>query len=80
MVRTGARADLVVFDPERVGAGEVRTARDLPGGSARLVADANGIDRVFVNGRVTVADGVATGDRPGTVLRSGRDSETVPLR
>ena len=79
VVREGYRADLVVFDPESVGAGKVRTADDLPGGSSRLVADAKGIHRVFVNGRPTVIDGVATGEQPGTLLRSGRDTETVGL-
>ena len=79
IVREGYHADLVIFDPEVVGAGEVRTADDLPGGSSRLVADSKGIRRVFVNGRLTVLDGVATGEQPGTLLRSGKDTKTVAL-
>ena len=39
-----------------------------------------GITRVFVNGVVTVADGGPTGALSGTVLRSGRDTETVTAR
>jgi hypothetical protein len=35
---------------------------------------------VFVNGRPTVVDGQTTGDLPGKVLRSGRDTETVATR
>ena len=77
IVREGYHADLVIFDPEVVGAGEVRTADDLPGGSSRLVADSKGIRRVFVNGQLTVLDGVATGEQPGTLLRSGKDTKTV---
>jgi N-acyl-D-aspartate/D-glutamate deacylase len=78
-IALGSHADLVLFDPERIDAGEVVIANDLPGASSRLVADSIGVERVFVNGRVTVSEGVATGDLPGTILRSGRDTQTVSL-
>jgi hypothetical protein len=35
--------------------------------------------RVMVNGTTIVRDGTATGALPGTVLRSGRDTYTVPI-
>lgn len=73
----GARADLVVFDPETVGAEHATLVADLPGGTARLTAAATGVVRVLVNGVETVVDNEATGALPGTVLRSGRDTETV---
>ena len=79
VVREGFHADLVVFDPETVGADEVRLVEDLPGGTARLFAGSTGVHRVFVNGRPIVVDGATTGDLPGTVLRSGRDTRTVPV-
>jgi N-acyl-D-aspartate/D-glutamate deacylase len=78
-VREGFHADLALFDPATVSTGEVRLLDDLPGGSARLYADAIGVHRVIVNGTTIVADGVDTGARPGTVLRSGRDTRTVPI-
>jgi N-acyl-D-aspartate/D-glutamate deacylase len=78
-IATGYAADLVLLDPERVGCGEIRAANDLPGGAGRLVADALGIDRVLVNGRAVAIDGRPTGDLPGTVLRSGRDTAGVEL-
>jgi N-acyl-D-aspartate/D-glutamate deacylase len=79
LVREGYHADLFVFDPETVDTGEVRLVDDLPGGTSRLFADSIGVRRVIVNGTTIVADGVATGARPGTVLRSGRDTYTVKI-
>jgi hypothetical protein len=37
------------------------------------------VHSVLVNGRMIVTDGATTGDLPGTVLRSGRDTRTVPV-
>jgi len=34
---------------------------------------------VYVSGRAIVVGGASTGDLPGTVLRSGRDTHTVPV-
>jgi N-acyl-D-aspartate/D-glutamate deacylase len=79
VVREGACADLVVFDPGTVATGDVQLVDDLPGGTARLFAGAVGVQRVLVNGRVIAVDGALTGDRPGRVLRSGRDTATVTV-
>jgi N-acyl-D-aspartate/D-glutamate deacylase len=78
-VAEGAIADLMIFDPERVGAGPIRMALDLPGANKRLVADAVGVEHVFVAGIETVRAGTATGALPGTLLRSGRDSVSSPV-
>jgi N-acyl-D-aspartate/D-glutamate deacylase len=76
----GAHADLVVFDPETVGAEHARLVDDLPGGTARLTAGSEGVARVYVGGVATVEDGKPTGATPGRILRSGRDTVTVPTR
>ncbi|NNE75293.1 MAG: amidohydrolase family protein [Acidimicrobiales bacterium] len=75
----GWHADMVVFDPETISAGDVELVPDLPGGHGRLVAEARGIKAVYVNGVATVVDGDTTGDLPGVVFRSGTDTETVSL-
>jgi N-acyl-D-aspartate/D-glutamate deacylase len=77
-VTEGCHADLVVFDPETIGAGPARLVNDLPGGSARLTAEVDGMVRVYVGGVATVVDNQGTGATPGRVLRSGTDTVTVP--
>jgi N-acyl-D-aspartate/D-glutamate deacylase len=75
----GWHADLVVFDPARVASGPVVLVDDLPGGGERLDAGSVGVAHVLVAGREVVRDGRVTDERPGRVLRSGRDTETVTL-
>lgn len=77
-IAPGWHADLVLFDPATVDHGPERTRYDLPAGAPRLVADARGVSMVLVGGVEACRDGEATGALPGTVLRSGRDTETVP--
>jgi N-acyl-D-aspartate/D-glutamate deacylase len=78
-VAEGFHADLMVFDPARVASRPVTLLHDLPGGGERLHAGSVGVSHVVVEGREVVRDGVDTGERPGRVLRSGRDTETVTL-
>ena len=73
----GGHADVVVFDPETIGAEHATLVHDLPGDTPRLTAQSHGVTRVFVNGELVVVDGEATGALPGKILRSGRDTETV---
>jgi N-acyl-D-aspartate/D-glutamate deacylase len=73
----GAWADVVVLDPTTIGHGPVRTRKDLPGGSSRLYAEAEGVGHVLVNGTEIVRHGTFTEARPGALLRSGTDTHTV---
>ena len=66
---------MVVFDPETVGCSPLRRVNDFPAGADRLVADADGIRAVIVNGtpiRIDNEDVVdPEGDLPGQLLRGG---------
>jgi N-acyl-D-amino-acid deacylase len=69
----GLAADIVLFDPETVGAGALRRVNDLPAGADRLISDASGIAAVFVNGTLIRRDGADTlpagAPLPGRLLR-----------
>jgi len=77
VVREGAHADLVLFDPDTVDAEMLTLVADLPGGESRLHAGSIGVRAVFVAGEEVVVDGEPTGARPGRTIRSGRDTDTV---
>jgi N-acyl-D-amino-acid deacylase len=60
VIRPGAKADLVVFDPRRVGdRATFEAPHQYPAG----------IEHVVVNGRFVIRDGEHTGSLPGRVLR-----------
>ncbi len=78
-VAEGWWADLVMFDPNLIGTRATELRHDLPGGGERLFAGSNGIQQVLVGGQPVVVDGELTSARPGRVLRSGADTDTVSL-
>ncbi len=80
LLKPGWHADLVLFDPATVGAGEVYMRRDLPADEPRIYADAHGVRHVFVNGQQTIHNGEHTGCLPGVAMRSGRDTHTPRMR
>jgi N-acyl-D-aspartate/D-glutamate deacylase len=76
LLAVGRPADVVVFDPDTVGATPLRRVADQPAGQERLVSDAVGIDAVIVNGTLIRQDGRdvvdPAGPLPGRLLRGGR--------
>ncbi len=77
----GLAADVVVFDPDTVGAGELERVNDFPAGADRLISRAMGIDAVVVNGEM-LREGDTdildpAGPLPGRLLRNGRAAVSV---
>src|SRR5688572_17077509 len=72
LIAPGKWADLLLFDPARVGVSALTRQRDLPGGGARMIRSPLGVHGVWVNG-LQVFDGVKYSPRPdgpGRVLRA----------
>ncbi len=71
----GLAADITLFDPQTVACGSLRRVRDLPAGADRLIADAEGIRAVIVNGCLLREEGRdlydADAKLPGRILRGG---------
>jgi N-acyl-D-aspartate/D-glutamate deacylase len=72
LVREGMVADLMVFDPARIGVREDEITRDGPNGSPRRVQGAEGVEHVVVAGEPVFEHGKHTGAFPGRVLRAPR--------
>ncbi len=48
---TGFFADMMLFDPKKVGTTKTRRVNDLPDGSSRLKVDPLGIEEIWINGK-----------------------------
>ena len=68
-IRAGAKADLVLFDRAKLGAGEHVIVADFPAGTERYSVDATGYEMVVVNGVPAMEQGKPTGALPGEVLK-----------
>jgi N-acyl-D-aspartate/D-glutamate deacylase len=69
IIREGAAADLVVFDPARLRCTGTTLVQDFPAGAGRYVVGAEGYVATVVNGAVVFDAGRYTGALPGHVLR-----------
>jgi N-acyl-D-aspartate/D-glutamate deacylase len=71
-IAPGWVSDLVAFDPDTVGCGEIERVVDFPAGADRLVTRSVGIHHVWVNGVPIWSEGEPVADaRPGLLLRRG---------
>jgi N-acyl-D-aspartate/D-glutamate deacylase len=78
VLRAGAAADLVLFDPARLAAGPTYLVHDFPAGSPRFVVDAAGYVATIVNGQVLLEHGRHTGALPGQILRGQPPGGELP--
>jgi N-acyl-D-aspartate/D-glutamate deacylase len=70
LIREGLAADLVLFDPDTVGARLPEVVHDLPAGAKRLKQTAVGMRHTIVNGEILLTDNEPSGATPGRLLRS----------
>ena len=71
LLARGYAADIMLFDPTRIGLGKKQLVRDVPGGEERWQVLPEGIVRVMVNGETIVENGKLTGAKPGRTLHIG---------
>ena len=70
-LKAGLKADINVFDPNKVAERQPVLVHDFPGGAPRYIQKSMGYKTTIVNGEVTLVDGEHTGARAGRVLRHG---------
>jgi N-acyl-D-aspartate/D-glutamate deacylase len=68
-LEVGKRADINVFDLDRLSLGRLEVHYDLPAGGSRILQSATGYLNTFVNGVKTRENDQDTGARPGRVIR-----------
>jgi N-acyl-D-aspartate/D-glutamate deacylase len=69
LLREGYKADVVLFEADRIRPRLPTVETDLPGGARRLVQKAEGIRATLVNGAMAFENGEATGAYAGRVLK-----------
>jgi N-acyl-D-aspartate/D-glutamate deacylase len=70
-IKAGYHADLLLFDPAKVGVSALMKIKDLPAGGQRMIREPRGTHGVWVNGVQVWADGAYASLEagPGKVLR-----------
>ncbi len=71
VLAVGTRADVNVFDLDRVTQLQPEIVHNFPGGAPHFTQRARGYKATLVNGQVNVRDDQSTGARAGMVLRHG---------
>jgi N-acyl-D-aspartate/D-glutamate deacylase len=74
LLAPGYKADVNVIDYDRLHLHPPKVHYDLPVGGRRLLQQVDGYDATIVSGIVTQRGGVATGARPGRLVRGAQGS------
>ncbi len=69
LIASNYKADLNVFDLDRLHLHAPEVMNDLPSGGRRIVQRANGYKATIVSGSVVYSDGLPTGALPGRLVR-----------
>lgn len=69
IIKEGMRADINVFDADKVAELQPELVHDFPGDAPRYIQKSTGYKVTIVNGQINVLNGEHTGARAGTVLR-----------
>ncbi len=69
-IEVGKKADLNLFELDRLGLGALQVHHDLPAGGSRILQSATGYLGTWVNGVRTRKNDQDTGARPGRVIRA----------
>ena len=73
-IQLGQRADLNLIDPPRLAVGPAELVRDMPAGGKRFLQKGQGYVGTWVAGRCVQREGALTDQRPGRLVRLGRQS------
>ncbi|MEA3299260.1 MAG: amidohydrolase family protein [Pseudomonadota bacterium] len=71
-IAVGKKADINVIDHGALRLHRPRVVNDLPGGGRRMIQDADGYLATIVSGQIVHRAGVATGARPGRLVRQSQ--------
>lgn len=70
-LQPGKKADLNLIDFEQLLPRSPEIVNDLPAGGKRLIQKVDGYEAIMVSGQTIYERGVATGARPGRLVRAG---------
>ena len=70
-IEVGKKADLNLIDLDALAIGAPEMIFDLPAGGRRIVQRATGYCMTMKDGLVTYENGIASGERPGRLVRAG---------